>query len=157
MVSTPRVLPSVRRKRNLAGEFDKGEGVSLSAGIQTENMLPVNSQPAPDAGPSSHPLMLSAGRGECWDGRSVHCSGGGSDAVGWYDTGAVGGPRWGATHVGESGPQSSGGWEWQGWQSVASPVCHSYGGLGSWRGVGGSPVNAMCLGCQKWGSVVSYG
>jgi hypothetical protein len=36
VVSTPRVLPSERHRRNLAGDFDKGEGGSLSAGTKTE-------------------------------------------------------------------------------------------------------------------------
>ena len=77
-----------QHKRILAGEFDKGEGVSLSAGTQTENVLQVNPQPEPDAGPASHPLM-SAGQGVCWDGISVNCFGGGSDAAGSYDKGAL--------------------------------------------------------------------
>ena len=154
VVGTPTATPTVRRKRNLVGEFGTKSGVSQSVATQTN--LQVKPQLIPDACPAQYPSSTGLGEYE----RHKNCPRDGTDGVltaGVNNTGApwgtVGMPGWGSADAGESGLLTPGGWEWrQGWTGVP-PVCQLYGGVGPWGGLGGSPVNATCLGCQMWGTV----
>ena len=144
VVSTPSATPAARRRRNLVGEFGTGSGLTQSVATQT-NLL-VNSQPTPDACPAPHPS--STGLGDGTDG--VLAAGRNNTGALW---GAGGMPGWGVAGAGESCLPSSGGWEWQQCQTGVPPVCQLYGGVGPWGGLGRSPVNATCFGCQTWGLV----